>query len=159
MINLFEIKFVVFDFDDTLCIHTGHGSGSERAYNKSMLIAKNPWKGSMINSHMKEFMQLCEDRDIQMGLISATTSYPHMDRKHGWVFESYGFDLQNFCVGEADSKLDMLIAIHDAYNIERNRILIVDDRYATLNMCEDAGFMTATPMEVVNFIEAERGNI
>lgn len=105
---------------------------------------------------MKKFMQLCAYRNIQMGLISATTAFPHMDMNHRWVLDNYGFGLQNFCVGNEDAKLDMLIAIHNAYNIERNRILIVDNGYTTLNMCEAAGFMTATPMEVVKFIEARK---
>lgn len=154
MFDFSKIKFVVFDFDDTLCIHSDHSSGSDRAYNKSVWIDEDPWKGASINKHMKEFMQQCEDNNIQMGLISAAVSCQHMIRKNEWVFKRYGFELKNCCVGDADDKLDMLIAIHDAFNIEFSAILIVDDRYATLNMCADAGFATATPMEIVNFIES-----
>lgn len=158
MVNLDNLQVVVFDFDDTLCIHKRRDNDNEREYNKDIFAGKDIWKESSISTHIKEFMQECDSKGIKMGLISATTSFQHMLRKHEWVLKSYEYNLENYCVGNADDKLNVLIAISDSMGIDRSSILIVDDRYTTLHQCDMAGFMAASPMEIVNYIENKRRN-
>lgn len=100
-------------------------------------------------------MKLCVDANIRIGLISATMSFKHMKGKADWVNETYGYELENCCVGTPEEKIDMMIALSEAYEIPRNQILIVDDYWLTLERVVNAGFMTASPMEVVNFIVAD----
>ena len=62
-----------------------------------------------------------------MGLISTTESFRHMEAKQQFVKRMYGVNLENFCVGTQDGKLDMLNAIAAAYVYEKDEIAIVDD--------------------------------
>lgn len=80
---------------------------------------------------MKKFMNLCYDKGIKQGLISSTT-YKHAVGKCDWVKDKYGVELENFCVGTFEAKLDMMLAIADAYNYEMDEILIVDDFWENL---------------------------
>lgn len=153
MINLNNIDMVLFDFDNTLCIHKSHNTAPDREYNKNIILGKNCYEKCDMNTHMKKFMTACELRSIRMGLISSTVSYKHMQAKHDWVLNNYGADLDNYCVGNPESKIEIMIAISDALNIERNRILIVDDLCSTLELAANNGFSACTPMEVVNYID------
>ena len=70
-----------------------------------------------------------------------------MDKKE------YNIELENFCVGYAEGKIEMMNAIHSAYGYDKNEILIVDDLYPTLEKAANEGFQACTPMEIVNYIE------
>lgn len=155
MLVLENIKVVLWDFDDTLCIHKFHGSDSdsEHMYNVDVLLhGKDAWNTGKPNIYMKRFMKLCSDKGIKQGLISSTTSYKHAIGKCDWVKDNYGVELENFCVGTFEAKLDMMLAIADAYNYERDAILIVDDFWENLERAANNGFQACTPMEIVNFI-------
>lgn len=157
MINLENTKVILFDFDDTLCIHEEHQSNEEqkRIYNKNVLKEGiQAWSGKP-NIHMKKFMKECEKKNIQMGLISATVSVKHAKGKHDWVLMNYGINLENFCVGTFENKLAIMFAIADAYNIPKSQIMIVDDYWENLERAANAGFTVCSPMEVVNFVEEE----
>lgn len=43
MINFDKVKLVLFDFDDTLCIHRDHGSGGDREYDRAMILGDCGW--------------------------------------------------------------------------------------------------------------------
>ena len=58
-------------------------------------------------------------------------------------------------MGKIENKLDMMIALAEAYEIPRKQILIIDDYWLTLERATNAGFMAASPMEVVNFVESD----
>lgn len=159
MINLDNTELVLFDFDDTLCIHRNHKDTEEGEHKYNVNILRHgefTWKDCDISIHMKKFMQKCNEKDIRMGLISATMSYLHSQAKHDWVLENYEIDLENYCVGTFEGKLKMMLAISDAYSIQRERILIVDDLYENLGRAANNGFSACTPMEVVNYIESDK---
>lgn len=150
MINFSFIKMVLYDFDDTLCIHEFHREDPN--YNIKVLTkGKDTWNTGTPNKYMKEFMELCSDKGIRQGLISWTESFKHMKGKEDWVSENYGISLENFCVCSADAKIDMMLSISKAYKFDPNQILIVDDRTATLEKASSKGFQACTPMEIVNF--------
>ena len=156
MIDFNLIKFVLFDFDDTLCIHKKHSSNSQDdlEYDKKVLLmGSRAWNNMDKSIHMQKFMNVCKKKNIRMGLISATCSFQHSQGKHDWVFAQYGVDLENFCVGTFEDKLRIMIAISEAYEIPRNQILIVDDLWENLERAANNDFMACSPMEVVNYIE------
>ena len=161
--NLFgHTKYVLFDFDDTLCIHTSHKPWTTEMSHElevRMLVGNNPYDTSFANPHMAEFIDMCKRCDIKMGLISHVNSIPEAKAKEKWVEDWYKVKLENFCVGTREQKLEMLKRISDSECIEREDILIIDDAYLTLTEAEDAGFQTATPMEIVNFIQLNRCSI
>lgn len=155
MINLDNIQLVLFDFDDTLCIHKDHRSSEVKdlQYNINVLrIGADTWNDCDTNPHMKLFMDICADKYIRMGLISATMGYIHSQAKHDWVLSKYGIDLENYCVGTFENKLKIMQAISLAFDIPKNRILIVDDLYENLVRAANDGFQACNPMEVVNYI-------
>lgn len=158
MINIENTKIVLLDFDDTLCIHENHqGDEDDSIYNKNILkIGIDTWSNCSPNIHLKRFMEECIKRNIKLGLISATMSYPHMKAKNDWVLDNYGIELENYCVGTYEGKVKIMIAISDAFNIPREQILIIDDLYENLERAAKNGFMACTPMEIVNYIETER---
>lgn len=154
MIDIDKMRYALFDFDDTLCIHTRKKllSCNSSDYTKSLLLDSSWWDkiGCEPNEHMKNFMRELRCRYIELGLISQTNSYINMVRKQEWVKEKYNVDLKNYCV--ASNKIDMMFALSRAYHLPNNSILIVDDKEAILENAIGNGFQAASPMEVVNFI-------
>jgi hypothetical protein len=154
MIDLNTTKMVLLDFDETLCVHTFHGTQDYAKHNSDIVIGKNVWETDEKNIHLEKFMRLCEKKGILLGLISATMSYKHMVAKNKWVYDNYHIALDNFCVGEStEDKITMMIAIADAYSFERKDIMLIDDMWQTLHNAANEGFAAHNPMEVVNFIE------
>lgn len=155
MIDIDKLNYVLFDFDETLCIHARKKlfSYDSSDYTKSVLLDNSWWDkiGCKPNKHMKEFMEELQNRNIELGLISQTDSYMHMVRKQEWVKEKYGIDLKNYCVS-SDNKVDMMIALSRAYHLPFYSILIIDDKESVLNMAVKNGFQAASPMEVVNYV-------
>lgn len=159
MIDLKNLKLVLYDFDDTLCIHKCHEDNDDldHLYNINILVgglaAFNDGSTSLF---MKKFMDVCARMNIRQGLISAALSYKHCEAKNEWVRRNYDINLENFCVGSANGKIDMMTAIADAYCFDKNEILIIDDYWYTLEKASNLGFQACTPMEIVNYI-SERG--
>lgn len=62
MINFAKAQFVLFDFDDTLCIHKYHETGDFREYTQNMILRINFWKGKgcLPNLQIQEFIHLCK---------------------------------------------------------------------------------------------------
>lgn len=125
------------------------------------------------NKHMRMFMDLCNKHGIRMGLISYASSNIIMQTRIQWVYQKYGYELENYCVGSREGKLDMLKAIQQTYwkgnkTVGPNdtgilysprQILIIDDVGQTLQEAADNNFSACTPMEVVNFIEDRQNTI
>lgn len=156
MIQIDKLKMVLYDFDDTLCIHLQHdydenNKQSIHLHNVNILkYGKDCYnENTTTSTHMKKFMKTCEKLGIRQGLISATTSYEHFISKQEWVKERYGINLENFCVGTVEAKQEILLAIADAYEYDRDEILVVDDMWQTLSQAALNGFQTCTPIEIV----------
>lgn len=61
--------------------------------------------------------------------------------------------MKNYCVCSQNMKLGMLIAIARAFGYARDEILFVDDIWANLKRAADNGFQTASPVEIINFVD------
>lgn len=156
MLNIAKLKIILFDFDDTLCIHTDHKSGGDEEYNAKMVVGDmSAWKDCQVNEQMALFMSICEEKGIRMGIISTTESFRHMESKQQFIKRMYGVNLENFCVGTQDGKLDMLNAIAAAYVYEKDEIAIVDDYWYQLERAADAGFQAYSPMQIVNYVNSD----
>lgn len=155
--DLKNYKMIIFDFDDTLCIHSRHSDlPHNREYNKRVLCEDidkiYPIKECRPNVHMQELMDYAADNSIMLGLLSATMSHFHMHRKVEWVKLNYGYELDDYSVGKKEDKVAMLEAISDAYGFCRKEILFIDDCWETVASACDDGFEACSPMEVVNCI-------
>lgn len=159
--NLKDVKYVLFDFDDTLCIHSNHQAwtnNKEHKFDVCILQGGDPYAKSAPNYHMAEFIRHLKEADIKMGLISHISSVPQAIIKERWVEENYNIKLDNFCVGSREHKVEMLKHIADGLHIRHSQILIIDDAYMTLAEADSEGFQTATPMEIVNLIYQYKGH-
>lgn len=161
MINIDKLKLILWDFDDTLCIHTDHGGSTEDdiLYHVEILSGKNAFASGQPNEQIKTFIQFVNGKGIKQGLISAAMSYQHMIRKEKWVKDKYDITLANYCVGERKNKIDMLIAIEKTFAYKKAEILIVDDNWETLVEAANYGFQACTPMEIVNYVNRQNRKI
>ena len=101
---------------------------------------------------MAEFIDLCVERGIQIGVISACSSAIEMEAKCQWATEVYKHPFKNCCVDTAERKIDMLEALSRVHAVWKSEIAIVDDLIFTVSNAADAGFTAWTPMEVVNYV-------
>ena len=53
-------------------------------------------------------------------------------------------------------KLGMLIAISQAFDYTHDEILLVDDVWENLERAADNGFQSATPVEIINFVDEHK---
>lgn len=105
------------------------------------------------SKHMGVLLNHCKERNIHLGLISATGQSVCSKAKLEWVSNMYGLELENFCVDTAQSKVLMLTALAEVYNLNADEILLVDDYTYNLVDAANAGFQACTPMEVVEYVE------
>ena len=177
MIKFKKLNIVLFDFDATIALHSdhSHSSGLSESEFYSQLLTYGPafFNNLQTNKHMRMFMDLCNKHGIRMGLISYASSNIIMQTRIQWVYQKYGYELENYCVGSREGKLDMLKAIQQTYwkgnkTVDPNdtgilysprQILIIDDVGQTLQEAADNNFSACTPMEVVNFIEDRQNTI
>lgn len=156
MINFNALKLVLFDFDDTLAIHSDHKSGTSERFHKYNV---NIYKGDMMafsdckpNRAIGEFINKCKYYNIKMGLISAVHACKHADLKLIWIKNKYDVKMENYCVCSAEDKVTQALAITEALGLQPSQVLIVDDRFDVLESFGDCGFQHALPMEIVNYI-------
>ena len=155
-----DIKLVLYDFDDTLCIHQKRGHTDYDEQDLSHRVYRgddNLWPNSVPNKHMGLFMKECEELGIKQGLMSLTPMFKQSTAKQKWVEDVYGVRLENYCVGSAEEKLKQMKILARVFGINREQILLIDDKTWTLNQVVISGFKGWSPMQVVNYIE-ERGN-
>ena len=153
--NLEKIKLILWDFDDTLCVHSDHHSTEDKfntAYNVDVLLKNDVYKTCSDNLQIKAFMHFAKEKGIRQGLISSTTSCIHMKNKENWVNEHYGISLENYCVSQPEMKLGIMIALAKANHYKNEEILLVDDSLDNLERGCDNGFQACTPLEIVNYI-------
>lgn len=158
MIDLDKVKYVLFDFDDTLCIHTVRNELFSTTERYAELFAEEPetWATSQPNTQMSGFIQELKKRNIPMGLCSAVDCYKHSENKVKWVCREYGIEhLDNYCCGSAEDKIKVMLAMTSQLNLKPENILIVDDYWSTIYRAGREGFQSAAPMEVVNWMNAK----
>ncbi len=160
MINLSRAKLVLFDFDDTLCIHSNHYNFNADSYNKAMLTGDASWwerNGCEYNKAMMKLINFCRDNNIEMGLISAVEYCATATVKLDWVKQKYGVDMKNFCTSSKESaKKDMVSYLIRAYCLDENSILFIDDYYNHVSQVASLGVQVASPMEVVNWADKSK---
>lgn len=155
MINLEKAKIVLYDFDDTLCIHKKHGLHNDTDYAAAMVNQDIEWWdkiGCEPNKAMEKFMNICANKDMEQGLISAVGFSISSTLKRMWVLQKYGIQLNDYCTGSFEGKAKIIQGLIIAKNLSPENILFIDDYWKNLEMVAQLGVQVATPMEIVNFI-------
>lgn len=156
MIDIQKVKMILWDFDDTLCFHSDHSSPLDEfdtEYNVGVLLNQDVYSTCDMNYTIKRFMDYAKRENKRQGLISGVTCFIHASNKENWVKEHYDIVLENYCVGSQEMKLGMMLAIAKACDYTRDEILLVDDVWENLERAADNGFQSATPVEIINFVE------
>ena len=152
MLDLENIRVALFDFDDTLCIHTKRPYGSvltPEEYGEAVLSGGDPWPHGVAPLVMQQFVAACHARAIHMGLLSATSTYTRAEAKVAWVTEHYGVVMKNYCVGLGGPKVMVLQEMARHFKLEPSQVLFVDDVFEYLEAASKEGFAACSPMECV----------
>lgn len=148
-----HLMLILWDFDDTLCIHSSRVPMDHATYYRELLSKGiHLWDGCRINDELSVFLGLAHEFEIHQGLISATASPLCAEAKTECVYKHYEVYLDNYCVATNDDKISMMNAISSAYDIPKDRILIIDDSYDVLTKAEANGYYSASPVEIITYI-------
>lgn len=163
MIDLKKAKVVLFDFDDTLCLHTQHRKDTQVEHEKYMSDNvftsgdfPEAWDNTKISTTMDRFMHKCNELGLEIGLISGVENFRVAKNKVRWVKAVYGLKLRNYCTAASDdggTKVSMMQAIADSKGLANEQILIIDDWWVILDAAANRGFQAASPMECIAYIE------
>lgn len=105
MNKLENLKMVLFDFDDTLAVHSQGHRISDHLMKYMINVhsgSKELWNTSKPNLQLKKFMDYLACKNISMGLISGVHDCKAAERKIEWVKENYGYSLE-YCCGKNKS--------------------------------------------------------
>ena len=153
MNKLENLKMVLFDFDDTLAVHSQGHRISDHLMKYMINVhsgSKELWNTSKPNLQLKKFMDYLAYKNIPMGLISGVRDCKTAERKIKWVKENYGYLLENYCVSSQEQKIIELKVLAKVNRLHENQIAIIDDLYPNLEKAESEGFVALSPMQVVN---------
>ena len=151
--KLENLKMVLFDFDDTLAVHSQGHRISDHLMKYMINVhsgSKELWNTSKPNLQLKKFMDFLAHKNIPMGLISGVHDCKAAERKIEWVKENYGYSLENYCVSSQEQKIIELKVLAKVNRLHENQIAIIDDMYPNLEKAESEGFIALSPMQVVN---------
>lgn len=153
--KLENLKMVLFDFDDTLAVHSQGHRISDHLMKYMINVhsgSKELWNTSKPNLQLKQFMDYLAYKNIPMGLIGGVHDCKAAERKIEWVKENYGYSLENYCVSSQEQKMIELTTIAEVNGLHESQIALVDDYYENLGNAEKMGFTTFSPMEIVNLV-------
>ena len=156
-----KIKLALFDFDDTLCIHTKHTNDYETIYYKAMLSGNADYwtkQGFETNPQMKELLKICKEAGMTMGLISAVSIARSAELKVQWVMDNYGYKLNNYCVSTAKTKITAIKILSNLLKLKPDEILFVDDLYSTVMEAAELGVYAISPLEAINLVHKIKGD-
>lgn len=159
MLKLDNVKIVLFDFDDILCIHQNHVSKPEyeqRCFIKEIvgdITETSRWLDTSISTHLKDFVIECKKRGLEIGLVSWVENCKVAEAKQRWAEKRYGVHFENYCTSTAEGKIEIMQGVADYRGLRPDQILLVDDWWQTLTNAANAGFQAASPMECVIFME------
>lgn len=79
------------------------------------------------NKAMEKFMNICANKDMEQGLISAVSFSISSTLKRMWVLQKYGIRLNDYCTGSFEGKAKIIQGLIIAKNLSPENILFIDD--------------------------------
>lgn len=158
-LNSVDIKLVVCDFDDTLCMHTALNhciDDDVYRYNflQCALQGKSPYSDfDRPAPYMDRF--LCKFKQKGVPVVTVTIVYTSLDMisKSNWLLGEYTCKFDSVIgVGDAEDKISTLEDLCRFYNIKKEEALLIDDRRDIRKMAISKGFNAMSP-EAVTYNE------
>lgn len=155
MFKLDNVKIVVFDYDEVLCIHdrrdmdcgTQEGRIEARRNGVNFYDNGNFHKSNVIGEFIDKF---CEGKETV--LLSACQDESFFQMKLDWAEKQYLHNFVERCVQKRHSKVPMLMSICKEFKVECNEVLLIDDNTETLAEAQSNEFEVATPLDIVEYI-------
>lgn len=153
MFDFSGIELVIFDFDDTLCIHINHGDWIN--YHKHLL------ERNVINDYlntdncvpmpyMKEFIYKCMESKLKRICLTHAPYDYVMGAKKEFLDFYYGKDAMNdfYCCGRREDKVGFIRTYCNSFYMNPSSVLVVEDHPTTLEEVKQMGCRIMTPQEV-----------
>lgn len=151
ILNLDNIKVVIFDFDGTLAIHRDKDFVKHR--NESEDKRLNYYSNAYQNQkHFFEEIEPCDrsevlynlieelrNRNIKMYCLSGMKFSFHFNAKKEFINKNYGNDIELVSVGTQELKLDGIKIISKINNCNLNEILFIEDLENTVDYLKRNG--------------------
>lgn len=154
-LNLDNIKLIVLDYDDTLCIHLHNGvtRPSEQDWDDLTKEAKENTYLDLVpcgpNKALKLFLDTYFEHTEKHLLTWSNTKRLILARKA--FIEKY-YDTEHFTKYEAvptrEDKVHYLFLMAAYKGLCKNEILLIEDHPSTLNEARNAGFMAISTAEI-----------
>lgn len=151
MLNITEIKGILWDFDDVLCIHPEHKNDRDFTDYMQQCVQGTAWDHCFTNRWANRLIHAALDK--KMGLVSFTDMSAVATAKLKWVEDMYGVHMDDFCVGAFDKKeLGMQVAVK-LWGLEPEEILFVDDDVRHQTAAANMGLQVCSPVELAIYVE------
>lgn len=161
MIDIEKVRIAVFDFDDTLCIHTKHSKYETIPnYIQRCISGEFPWdhvyndgsKACIPSTVMRKFINMLKLNNVKLFMCSATSMSLIGGLKTEWSSREYNCEFKDVSVNSWEQKVSILRHLAEINHYDSDRILIVDDYFNVLDYSGAEGFQTASPIEVAEFL-------
>lgn len=162
-LDLDNIKLIVLDYDDTLCIHIHNGvtRPSEQDWDNLTKEAKENTYLDLVpcvpNKALKLFLDTYFEKTEKHLLTWANTKRLIPARK---AFIKKYYDTEYFTKYEIahtrEAKLKYLLAVAEYRDLDKNEILLIEDHPSTLDEARDAGFMAISTAEITYMMWEDR---
>lgn len=155
MNTLENLEMVLFDFDDTLCIHNHRSDAYEEmmeylSYIHSGETFPKSWNKAKPNLQLKKFMDYLAYKNIPMGLISGVRDCKTAERKIKWVKENYGYLLEITVYPVRNRRLLNLRSLQRLTGFMKTRLLLSTIYIPILKKQKVKVSLLFPPMQVVN---------
>ena len=154
-LDLNNIKLIVLDYDDTLCIHIHNGVArpSEQDWDTLTQEAKENTYTDLVPCVPNKALKLFLDTyfaNTEKQLLTWAHNKRLMPARIAFIKKYY--DTEHFTKYESvpirAAKLDYLLAAVKYRNLDNREILLIEDHPHTLNEARDAGFMAISTVEI-----------
>lgn len=163
VISLNNIKLAVFDFDDTLAVHSDReyaqnrtDSYYEQAYTNPEIFY-NKIQICTAPISMSNLVGYCRIHNIKMMVLSKMRFSLHLEAKKRFVEEHYGKDIEFHLASTNAQKIETMKIFSKVYGADYNEILYVDDLLENVSMAREIGITAILPADVDELI-TDTGN-
>ena len=151
MVDIDSIEMCFIDFDDSLAVRVNREP--EPDYHDSMVMGD--WRffdrvKRAIGKGMVEFTKTLHTNKALIFVLTWGNSSLRRKAELEWCNHRLGDDVIEDVIvtSSKEYKIEVLTQFANAYNMDRNKILLIDDIPDTLDRAYEAGFSVASPQEI-----------
>ena len=160
-----KIKVAIFDFDDTLAIHTGEDFAARRRESEDKRLEyylkayKNPdtfydtIEPCTRSETMYKFICRLRENNITVYCMSGMKYSFHLKAKQAFIDKHYGQDIEVVSTANQELKIDGVKILQKCYDCKLDEILFVDDKESVIELMNSNGIKG---MLVTDFIDNEK---